>query len=339
MTVYFFDLITLELKFPDLYREMNEGCFTFQKSERRFSMMAVDQVHEQNNRIIKEAGGAANFLNLNDESALVRWETTGAELALRVGSFEENLPQANSSDHAKSKHHHHEESPAFQKRFDSDVKTMYNAMHQNPFEYEKAAKFNDSNQIVDDTVVNDFKLAQSLGTKQYTLFLQDRLIYSKTPVSDPLINNNLWFWDVPDPVKKMNFNPSTMVSNKLRAAISHRQQLSEKLFTNELYNVPPYFALTSTSLYHVTKSEFQKKFSGFTSQRVEGANTSSSSVIIIEMSPIIKAAAAGLSSEVETFSDFAFLLYARVLKISANHDQIHLVFDRYFEGSLKSGTR
>ena len=56
------------------------------------------------------------------------------------------------------------------------------------------------------------------------------------------------------------------------------------------------------------------------------------------MSPIIKAAAAGLSSEVETFSDFAFLLYARVLKISANHDQLHLVFDRYFEGSLKSGT-
>ena len=79
MTVYFFDLITLELKFPDLYREMNEGCFTFQKSERRFSMMAVNQVHEQNNRIIKGAGGAANFLNLNDESALMRWETTGAE--------------------------------------------------------------------------------------------------------------------------------------------------------------------------------------------------------------------------------------------------------------------
>ena len=57
------------------------------------------------------------------------------------------------------------------------------------------------------------------------------------------------------------------------------------------------------------------------------------------MSLITKAAVAGLSSEVDTFSDFAFLLYARVLKISENHDQIHLVFKRYFEGSLKSGIR
>ena len=43
--------------------------------------MVLDQVHEQNNELIKGVGGASRFLNREDESALLRWELCGSELA------------------------------------------------------------------------------------------------------------------------------------------------------------------------------------------------------------------------------------------------------------------
>ncbi len=42
---------------------------------------------------------------------------------------------------------------------------------------------------------------------------------------------------------------------------------------------------------------------------------------------------------IECFSDFAVILYHQIMKLSHGHDRIDLVFDRYFEESLKEGTR
>ena len=53
--------------------------------------MTFDQVHEQNNIIIKGLEGASNFLNIQDDSALIRWELCGPEVARIVAEFEESL--------------------------------------------------------------------------------------------------------------------------------------------------------------------------------------------------------------------------------------------------------
>lgn len=47
--------------------------------------MALEQVHEQNNKIIKGQGGASKFLNLEDESGLIRWETCEQKV-IRIAS-------------------------------------------------------------------------------------------------------------------------------------------------------------------------------------------------------------------------------------------------------------
>ena len=38
--------------------------------------MALDQIHEQNNDLIKGVGGATHLINREDDSALLRWQRT-----------------------------------------------------------------------------------------------------------------------------------------------------------------------------------------------------------------------------------------------------------------------
>ena len=45
-------------------------------------------MHEQNNKITKGLGGATSLLNTQDESAVVRWETCGPEVARIVSELE-----------------------------------------------------------------------------------------------------------------------------------------------------------------------------------------------------------------------------------------------------------
>ena len=49
LSVHIFDLMTMKVKHPDIYENLKKGFFSFQKSTREFSRMALDQVHEQNN--------------------------------------------------------------------------------------------------------------------------------------------------------------------------------------------------------------------------------------------------------------------------------------------------
>ena len=56
LTIQWLDLYTIESKFPDMYNYFSSGNFSFQKSNREFSRIGLDQIHEQNNKIIKEAG-------------------------------------------------------------------------------------------------------------------------------------------------------------------------------------------------------------------------------------------------------------------------------------------
>ena len=53
--------------------------------------MALDQIHEQNNKIIKAVGGATSLLKTQDESALIRWDTCGPEVTRIILECEYSL--------------------------------------------------------------------------------------------------------------------------------------------------------------------------------------------------------------------------------------------------------
>ena len=63
VTVHVFDLVSLPITHRDGYHQMMPVSFSFAKSKRPLSVMALDQVHEQINKIIKGQGGPSEFLN------------------------------------------------------------------------------------------------------------------------------------------------------------------------------------------------------------------------------------------------------------------------------------
>ena len=93
LSVHLFDLMTLKHLHPAVYHEMMKGNFSFQKTNSEFSRIATNQVHKQNIKVIKGAGGATQLLNLADDSALIRWETCGPDIARIVSEFEELIDE------------------------------------------------------------------------------------------------------------------------------------------------------------------------------------------------------------------------------------------------------
>ena len=57
---------------------------SFKKTTHQFSALALDQVHEQTSCVIKGCGGVTDLLNIEDQSALMRWETCGSDVDCRV---------------------------------------------------------------------------------------------------------------------------------------------------------------------------------------------------------------------------------------------------------------
>ena len=63
LLVQVFDLVNLQELFPDVYTEKMKGNFSFLKTRHNYSPMALDEVHEQNKKGIKGAGGTTQLLN------------------------------------------------------------------------------------------------------------------------------------------------------------------------------------------------------------------------------------------------------------------------------------
>ena len=99
ITVHVFYLILLPITHPDVYHQMMQRSFSFSKSKRPFLCMALDQVHAQKNKIIKGQGGESKFVNLEDESVLIQWETCGPEVDRILFKFEEEIKDDDTSFH------------------------------------------------------------------------------------------------------------------------------------------------------------------------------------------------------------------------------------------------
>ena len=112
-------MVLLSEKHPSILTEFRAGKFVVYKTSYKFSAMAIDQCHEQNNAIIKESGGA--FGQTNNPGALRRWMVAGPEVARMVAEFESYAADSNNGDTTNS---HHEQHPEVQASFLKDVKSL-----------------------------------------------------------------------------------------------------------------------------------------------------------------------------------------------------------------------
>ena len=333
LTVQWFDLKNLESNFPDVYGYFCQGFFSFQKTDREFSQIGLDQVHEQNNAVIKGSGGATDLLNKVDESALLRWEVCNPELARLLLEFEEGM-NYNVQVTTTQSQKHHEDTENFRKNFVSDVKILCKGFAMNPFLNDKLKRINNSKISFPEKSVENLKCMESKGENDVVTFINDRLVTGTTSVCETIECNMYDLWnESPSKKEKVQHTPSKSILNKMKSACEHRPDMALELFENEIMNIPQSLTPDGVSLYHGTKADIAKRFESEENiPEKEGK-----SAIILEMSPIIRAKAC--SSGIECFSDFAVIIHHHVMKLSHGYDRIDLIFDRYFEGSLKDGTR
>ena len=213
LTVHVFDLMSLPITHPDVYQQMLKGFFSFAKTKRPFSRMALDQIHEQNNKIIKGAGGATSLLNTQDESALLRWETCGPEVARIVSEFEDSLYNQDASSSAAK---HHEDNEKFRQKFNRDVECVYQAIPCNLFEMASLRTINNSAPFPQ-SVSDQLKQVLSTGERQVKVLIQGRLLMHNTLITEKITKNKFPLLSIGSS-KSTSINLGVPFMNKLRSA-------------------------------------------------------------------------------------------------------------------------
>ena len=73
-----YKMVLLKSHHPALYQEFVNDHFVIQKSPKKFSLIAIDQAHEQPNDVIKGRGRAVGLFD--SLQALQRWLVSGPDI-------------------------------------------------------------------------------------------------------------------------------------------------------------------------------------------------------------------------------------------------------------------
>ena len=336
--VHLRDMISLEKVNPTVFDEFKKGNFVVRKTARRFSAIAIDQTHEQNNAAVKGDVGAIGLTE--NPAALRRWMMSGPEMARVIGEFEMSTEKKKSTDFC-----HHEETKHVQKAFKRDIdclaKTIEeygNPLTENSSDLLVLDKRNIAQQAIVDTV---FQIEQ-LGQEQYDKHVRERLVIQNVHVSELIMKNNLPLFSRPLVKKKNNFTPQ-LASLKSDCSLFSRLYVSsqvrggnlDEFFEHENQACPP--ALLQNGEMRTTKrSDLVGCLEDLVPSKEE-TTVSKIQVSIIDGSAIVNILRPGSA---QTFLDYAQQVFLSYIVAQLQHaGRVDIVWGQYFSDSLKGETR
>ena len=122
LSVHIRDMTSLSVKHPNIHAEFRAGKFVVNKTWNKFSAMAIDQCHEQNNGAVKGSGGTVGLTA--NPAALRCWTVTGPEVARLVAEFEEDHVHGGPGAKWNIEGLHHEQQPGVQSAFLKGVQSL-----------------------------------------------------------------------------------------------------------------------------------------------------------------------------------------------------------------------
>ena len=199
-------MVTLDRTHPHVFDEFNKGNFTVKKSSNRFSAIAIDHAHEQNNACVKGDGGAVGLTE--NPAALRRWMVSGPEMARVISEFEGTKT-------TDKVFRHHEEAKHMQVAFHRNVKSLTAVIEEmgNPFgDNSGDLLVLDSRDIANAAIVNSVRKIETPGKQQYENFVTERLVNRTKPIKEPIKKNNLPLFSKPPAKEKSKAQHSTAQS-------------------------------------------------------------------------------------------------------------------------------
>ena len=234
---------SLDQRAPHVASEFKKGLFTANKTLKRFSSIAIDQAHEQNNAMVKGDGGVVGLTE--NPNALRRLMLSGSEMARLVNEFEAGMaPDTGAKENSK----HHEEHRSFQVSFFKHVKSLAAAVEDlgNPFLEEAGDLLTlDTKVIAERSAVSRMRHIESLGKEQCVAFISERLVEKKKPHFDPITRNKLSFFTTsPKKTSKATQQLSSMkrdcsLFSRIYISCQTRDSDVNEFFRHENQGCPP----------------------------------------------------------------------------------------------------
>jgi len=333
LSVHVRDMMALPEKHPAIHKEFVAGKFVVHKTSNKFSAMAIDQCHEQNNAVIKGSGGAVGLTD--NPAALRRWMVAGPEIARIVADFENFNAQSRDN-------RHHEQEPAVQEVFKKHVRSLTDVIEEmgNPFREESQDLLVlHSKVIVDKSVADTVRKLESLGAEQYETFVRERLELQMKPVTDILTKNRLPLFKHP-PIKTKSKDKAQLEALKSDCNLFSRLYVScqtrdgnlDQFFSHENQAAPPSLSLGGKIRFG-TKSDLlhciQPDVSSPPAPHVDAVFLDGAAVVQI-LNP----------GTAKTFQDYADTVFVPYGKSQLNKTtRLDIVWDVYIPDSLKATTR
>ena len=187
LPVHVRDMVMLQEKCPDVYREFQRGAFTSKKTKRPFSAISLDQAHEQVNALVKGDGGAVGLTE--NPAALRRWMIAGPGIARLVEEFEEGY-----DDDSSDSGGHHEQTKGVQDKFVKDVRSLVITIEEmgNPFMEESGDLLNlNSKVVMPEKLVKAMQSMYATGVTKYDTFIEERFKSGYKSLSETIPRNSL----------------------------------------------------------------------------------------------------------------------------------------------------
>ena len=335
--VHIKNMLELSKRHPKIYKEFQKGSFTGQKTSKRFSCIALDQVHEQENVKIKGVAGAMSII----EKALMQWMIGGPEASNILEDFEGIFIGKKMDTHG----YHHDEGASNQLHFKNDVNKLVSTWEEkgNPFAEDNPHLLNiHTRTVAPDEVAECIFSLEDLGKKQYEEYIQAIFIAKTKSIWDKITTNKLKLFSNasnspsssgPLAITLLKKNSRLFVRLLLNA--QGRSGNTGNFFSCEPFSYPPSLS-TNGLLYLGTKSEIIKELLPH-QQSSKDLSPSNIQVKIFDAPPTIQSL--GIPSTVKTFQEYKFHFWSHIKKKTENMNRVDVVFDRYFDNSLKSCTR
>lgn len=334
VSVHLRDMLALSQLHPQILTEFKSGKFVVNKSQRSFSAIALDQVHEQLNAVVKSNGGAIGLTE--NAAALLRWMVSGPEVADLIDQFEARL-----CSEKKIETHHHEQSQQFQLNFAKQVNDVVSVFTDrgNPFDYNGFDLYSvDTMAVVDPLISASLNNVEKVGIDQYNAFVNDRLIARTKPLDDPIKKNQLAPFHQPSRKVQQSSKMSVVKSDcsffsRLYIGCQTRGGDLDDFFQYENQPFPPSLS-DNGQLRFGQKSDLLQCIENDT---VTSLSNPLVQCIVLDGAAIVQMLNPG---KAKTFLDYASQVFMPFIESQLSKvSRLDIVWDQYWSDSLKSATR
>ena len=177
-------MINLKRDHPEIYKEFKTGKFVGQLSNREFSAMSLDQIHEHLNKDIKEVYGI--FRDTTKQEFFNVLRVAGPEVCRILNDMKQVIQHVNGTNVTL----HREDNDHERKRFNKDVKELQNCFEDNPFLDRSSDLIQiHSGAVMSTEVVKSLREAEKVGMEQYLKVVDDVFINCNKSIIDVLHQN------------------------------------------------------------------------------------------------------------------------------------------------------